>query len=163
MVSASHPVGYLYWFMEEPCEDHLAAVKCILRYIAATQYHGRQYTMRENRHSKLIGYIDVDMAVDVDTRKSTSSVTFFHGGNLITWQSAKRKVVALSSCEEECIAEVVRLLTDMIGTESGAPELLVDNQSAISLNKNPVFHDRSKHIDVRFSSEAPVNSNKLNF
>jgi hypothetical protein len=117
--------------------------------------------MRENRHSKLIGYIDVDMAVDVDTRKSTSSVTFFHGGNLITWQSAKRKVVALSSCEE-CIAEVVRLLTDMIGTESGAPELLVDNQSAISLNKNPVFHDRSKHIDVRFSSEAPVNSNKLN-
>jgi hypothetical protein len=38
----------------------------------------------------------------------------------------------------------------MIGTESGAPELLVDNQSAIALSKNPVFHERSKHIDVRY-------------
>jgi hypothetical protein len=38
----------------------------------------------------------------------------------------------------------------MIGTESGAPELPVDNQSAIALSKNPVFHERSKHIDVRF-------------
>jgi hypothetical protein len=36
----------------------------------------------------------------------------------------------------------------MIGTESGAPKLLVDNQSAITLSKNPVFHERSKHIDV---------------
>jgi hypothetical protein len=38
----------------------------------------------------------------------------------------------------------------MIGTESGAPELLVDNQSAIALSKNPIFHERSKHIDVRY-------------
>jgi hypothetical protein len=38
----------------------------------------------------------------------------------------------------------------MIGTESGAPKLLVDNQSAIALSKNPVFHEQSKHIDVRY-------------
>jgi hypothetical protein len=38
----------------------------------------------------------------------------------------------------------------MIGTESGAPELLVDNQSAIALSKNPVFHEWSNHIDVRY-------------
>jgi hypothetical protein len=38
----------------------------------------------------------------------------------------------------------------MIGTEPGAPELLVDNQSAIALSKNPVFYERSKHIDVRY-------------
>jgi hypothetical protein len=38
----------------------------------------------------------------------------------------------------------------MIRTESGASELLVDNQSAIALSKNPVFHERSKHIDVRY-------------
>jgi hypothetical protein len=38
----------------------------------------------------------------------------------------------------------------MIGTESGAPKLLVDNQSAIALSKNPVFHERSKHINMRY-------------
>ena len=38
----------------------------------------------------------------------------------------------------------------MVGSESGASELWVDNQSAIALSKNPVFHDRSKHIDVRY-------------
>jgi hypothetical protein len=38
----------------------------------------------------------------------------------------------------------------MAGVEPGAPELKVDNQSAIALSKNPVHHDRSKHIDTKF-------------
>jgi hypothetical protein len=38
----------------------------------------------------------------------------------------------------------------MLGTETGAPKLKVDNRSAIAVSKNPVFHDRSKHIDVRY-------------
>jgi hypothetical protein len=38
----------------------------------------------------------------------------------------------------------------MLGTEAAAPELKVDNQSVIPLSKNSVFHDRSKHIDVRY-------------
>jgi hypothetical protein len=67
--------------------------------------------------------------------------------------------VALSSCEAEYVAAasaacqgvwLARLLTDLIGEESGVPELRIDNQSAIALCKNPVFHDRSKHIDVRY-------------
>jgi hypothetical protein len=45
---------------------------------------------------------------------------------------------------------LARLLTDMLGTEAAAPELKVDNQSAIPLSKNSVFHDRSKHINVRY-------------
>jgi hypothetical protein len=43
---------------------------------------------------------------------------------------------------------LARLLTDMLGTETGALKLKVDNQSAIALSKNPIFHDRSKHIDM---------------
>jgi hypothetical protein len=38
----------------------------------------------------------------------------------------------------------------MLGVESGTPPLLVDNQLVIALSKNPVFHDRSKHINIRF-------------
>jgi hypothetical protein len=60
-------------------------------------------------------------------------------------------VVALSSCEAEYQGIwLTRLLIDMLRVESGMPELFMDNQSAIALCKNLVFHDRSKHIDVRF-------------
>jgi hypothetical protein len=53
---------------------------------------------------KLNGYSDADLAGDLDERKSTSGVMFFLGNNPVTWQSAKQKVVALSSCEAEYIA-----------------------------------------------------------
>jgi hypothetical protein len=153
------PVGYLSRFLEAPREDHLIAVKRVLRYLAGTQSHGLHYTKRHAGLPKLVGYSDVDMGGDIDDRKSTSGIFFFLGGNPITWQAAKQRVVALSSCEAEYVAAAIavcqavwlaRLLTDMIGIESGAPELLVDNQSAIALSKNPVLHERSKHIGVRY-------------
>lgn len=155
----AYAVGYLSRFMEKPHEDHLNAVKRVLRYVAGTRDYGLHYARREDERARLVGYSDADMAGDVDTRKSTSGVIFFLGGNPITWQSTKQKVVALSSCEAEYIAAataacqgvwLARLVSDMLGTESGVPELKVDNQSAIALSKNPVFHDRSKHIDTRF-------------
>jgi hypothetical protein len=127
--------------------------------VAGTRSHGLHYTKHEEGPPKLIGYSDADMGGDIDDRKSTSGIVFFLAGNPVTWQTAKQRVVALSSCEAEYIAAataacqgvwLARLLTDMIGTESGALELLVDNQSAIALSKNPVFHERSKHIDVRY-------------
>jgi hypothetical protein len=67
-------------------------------------------------------------------------------------------VVALSSCEVEYIAAstaltqvlwLVRLLGDLLGRDAGAVELRVDIKSALALAKNPVFHERSKHIQVR--------------
>jgi hypothetical protein len=92
------PVGYLSRFMEEPRADHLAGVKCVLRYVAGTQGHGLHYAKHGGGESKLIGYSDADMAGDVDTHKSTSGIIFFLGSNPITWQSCKPRVVALSSC-----------------------------------------------------------------
>ena len=43
-----------------------------------------------------------------------------------------------------------RLLGELIGVEAYPPALMVDNQPTIALAKNPVLHDRSKHIDVKF-------------
>jgi hypothetical protein len=152
-------IGYLSRFMEEPRDDHLAVVKQVLRYLASTQEHGLFYTRHGDGQAKLAGYSDADLAGCVDTRRSTSGIIFFLGGNPISWQSNKQKVVALSSCEAEYMATaaaacqgiwLARLLTDMVGSESGAPGLWVDNQLAIALSKNPVFYDRSKHIDVRY-------------
>jgi len=67
--------------------------------------------------------------------------------------------VALSSCEAEYIAAataacqgvwLARLLAELKGEKEGTIALKIDNESAIALSQNPVFHDRSKHIDVRF-------------
>ncbi|WVZ93229.1 hypothetical protein U9M48_039227 [Paspalum notatum var. saurae] len=155
----AYSVGYLSRFMEEPHQDHDAAVKHVLRYVAGTCGFGLHYKREGEGQAQLVGFSDADMAGDLDGRKSTSGVLFFLGGNPITWQSSKQKVVALSSCEAEYIAAattscqalwLARLVTDMVGTKSGAPELKVDNEAAIALSKNPVFHDRSKHIDTKF-------------
>jgi len=146
-------------FMEEPTTEHLAAVKRILRYVAGTLDYGCRYTRKKMKEAVLSGYSDSDLAGDLDTRKSSTGVIFFLGDNVITWQSQKQKVVALSSCEAEYIAGttaacqgvwLARLLGEVKGKQEGASTIYIDNQWAIALSKNPVFHDRSKHIDVRF-------------
>jgi hypothetical protein len=68
-------------------------------------------------------------------------------------------VVALSSCEAEYIADsttctlalwLARLLGDLLGRDTTAVQLMVDSKSALALAKNPVFHERSKHIRLRY-------------
>ncbi|XP_062182043.1 uncharacterized mitochondrial protein AtMg00810-like [Phragmites australis] len=154
----AYSVGYVSRFMEKPTTEHLVAVKRVLRYISGTLDFGYHYT-RKKKDAQLIGYSDSDLAGDIDTRKSTTGVVFFLGNNVITWQSQKQKVVALSSCEAEYIAGttaacqgvwLARLLAELKGEKAGAFQLNIDNESAIQLSKNPVFHDRSKHIDTRF-------------
>ena len=54
--------------------------------------------------ARFVGYCDSDLAGDVDTSKSTTGTMFFLGDCLLSWQSLKQKVVALSSCEAEYIA-----------------------------------------------------------
>jgi hypothetical protein len=69
------------------------------------------------------------------------------------------QVVVMSSCEAEYIAAstastqalwLARLLGDLLGRDTAAVELRVDRQSALALAKNSVFHERSKHIQVRY-------------
>jgi histone deacetylase 1/2 len=87
-------VGYVSRFMENPTTEHLLAVKRILRYVADTLNFGCYY--KRKKDAELIGFSDSDLAGDIDTRKSTTGVFFFLGGNTITWQSEKQKIVALS-------------------------------------------------------------------
>jgi hypothetical protein len=107
----------------------------------------------------LTGFSDSDHAGDTDDRKSTTSIVFFLNSGIITWASQKQKVVALSSYEAEYIAATMaacqgvwlsRLLGELIEKPTATVKLHVDNQSAIELAKNPVHHERSKHIDTRF-------------
>uniref|UniRef100_A0ACD5W6V2 Uncharacterized protein n=1 Tax=Avena sativa TaxID=4498 RepID=A0ACD5W6V2_AVESA len=154
----AHAVGIVSRFMEKPSTSHWAAVKQILRYIQGTLSYGCHY---RTGHGKpvLTGYSDSDHAGDTGDRKSTSGQAFFLGDNIVTWTSQKQKIVAISSCEAEYVAAAAatcqgvwlsRLLGEMQGQRAEKFRLLVDNMSAIALAKNPVHHDRSKHIDVKF-------------
>jgi hypothetical protein len=155
----AYSVGYVSRFMEDPHEDHFAAAKQILRFVASSSDVGVFYPRRSGDKEELRGYNDSDLAGDLDSRKSTIGVLFFFGRSPVSWQSTKQRVVALSSCEAEYIAAataacqgvwLARLLSELKDAEIQVPVLRVDNKSTISLVKNPVHHDRSKHIDVRY-------------
>jgi histone deacetylase 1/2 len=142
----AYPVGYISRFMENPTTEHLVAVKRILRYVAGTLHFGCYYQRKKG--ALLEGYSDSDLAGDVDTRKSTSGILFFLGSSIITWQSQKQKVVALSSCEAEYIAVttaacqgvwLARLLAEFRGEKVRAYSLKMDSQSAIQLSKTLCF------------------------
>ena len=92
-------------------------------------------------------------------RKSTSGCCFTLGSASISWMSRKQKLVALSIVEVEYIAasmaccEAVwlrKLFSELFGHVLDTTVILCDNQSGIWLSKNPVFQDRSKHIDIRY-------------
>ena len=152
-----YAVGYVSKFMESPTEVHLQAAKRILRYLKGTLNMCLSY--EASQEFKLLGYSDSDWARDVDDRKSTTGFVFFMGETAFTWSSKKQAIVTLSSCEAEyvaatsCVCHAIwlrNLLKTFRMEQENPTEIYVDNKSAIALAKNPVFHDRSKHIDTRY-------------
>jgi hypothetical protein len=123
-------------------------VKRIICYVVGSLDHDLYYP-RCPGEAHLIGYSDGDHAGDIDTSKSTRGILFFFGKCLVSWQSIKQQVVALSSCEAEYIAAstaltqalwLVRLLSDLLIKDTRAVELRVDSKSALALAKNLIFH-----------------------
>jgi hypothetical protein len=144
--------------MERPTVEHLQAVKSILHYVPRTLDYGLHYK-RAPGMAHFISYCDNDLAGNIDTSRSTSGTMFFLGDCLVSWQLIKQKVVVLSSCEAEYITTstvatqalwLSRLLGELLGRKVDVVELKVDNKSALALAKNPVFHDRSKHIWIKY-------------
>jgi len=102
------------------------------------------------------GYSDADWAGSFD-RKSTTGFCTFVGGNLVTWKSKKQNVVARSSAEAEyramastaCELTWIKHLLKEIGIACDQPmKMYCDNNSARHIASNPVFHERTKHIEV---------------
>ncbi|KAK8951630.1 hypothetical protein KSP39_PZI004097 [Platanthera zijinensis] len=155
----AYAVGIASRFMEKPNTQHFAVVKQILRYLKGTIGFGLSYERNLRGGTKLVGYCDSDHGGSIDDRKSTTGVAYFLGPNIISWMSQKQRVVALSSCEAEYISAsiaaqqgvwLLNLLDDIRKRIRCKATLFVDNKSAIALTKNPVYHDRSKHIDTRY-------------
>uniref|UniRef100_A0A2N9GHZ2 Integrase catalytic domain-containing protein n=1 Tax=Fagus sylvatica TaxID=28930 RepID=A0A2N9GHZ2_FAGSY len=135
---------------------HLAAAKRILRYIRGTVHHGIEFTPGP---LTLSAYTDADWAGDPDDRRSTSGFLIYLGSNAITWSAKKQPTVSRSSTESEyralafASAELcwVRTLLKDLGIYIRDPPILwCDNVSALAIASNPVFHARTKHIEVDF-------------
>jgi hypothetical protein len=149
-------VGLISRYMETPDQSHLNAAKRILRYIKGTINEGMFYTSSTNFN--LVGYSDSDWGRDLDERKSTTGFVFFMGDTSFTWSSKKQSIVTLSSCEAEYVAAnsavchliwLRNMLKHLGFPQENPTEIYIDNRSAIALAKNPVYHERSKHIDTR--------------
>lgn len=121
-----------------------------------------------------IGYCDSDYASCIVNRRSTSGYSFHLAGGAVSWRSKQQTSTAVSSVEAEYIAMcsatkqalwLSRLLSDL----SGRPELFVikikvDNQGAISIAKNTIDNDRTKHIDVQYHfTREKFEQNKVDF
>lgn len=151
----AHAVGVVSRFMNNPGKEHWEAIKWIFRYLKGTTDVGLCYGESE---INLQGYVDSDLAGDVDNRKSTTGYVYTFGGMTVSWVSQVQKTVALSTAEAE-YAAVTEASKDMIWLQSFLEDfgkkqennvLYSDSQSAIHLAKNAAFHSRTKHIQLRY-------------
>jgi len=149
-------VNTLSQFMVEPHHIHWIAAKNLLKYLWGTITYGLRYIVRNLR---LHGYSDADWAGSVVDPKSTSGGCFSLDFASISRMSRKQKSVALSTAEVEyivasmasCEADWLRkLFSEIFGHVLDTTVIYCNNQSGIRLSKNLVFHDCSKHIDIRY-------------
>ncbi|KAL5754374.1 hypothetical protein ACOSP7_022594 [Xanthoceras sorbifolium] len=148
-------VGVVSRYMNNPGKIHWEAVKWILRYLRGTT---NKTLCFKGGDTTLTGYVDADLAGNVDIRKSTTGYVYTLGGTAVSWVSQLQKIVALSTTEAEYVV-VTEASKEMVWLQSFLEELgkkqednvlYCDSQSAIHLAKNPFFHSRTKHIQLRY-------------
>jgi hypothetical protein len=155
-------VNRLATYTAKPSLQHVTAVKRILRYLAGTRNLGITYTKTSNNPSEnsniFYGFADAAYA-NHDDHKSTSGYVFLAAGGAITWKSKKQTTIALSSTQAEYVALSeagreacwLRNLYEEMGYRQERPTLIKgDNDGSIAMAKNPQFHNRSKHIAIRW-------------
>lgn len=149
------PVSFLGRFLDKPTVAVWKAAKRVLQYVKSTI--DLSLTFKKSEDECLIAYSDADWGSDKFDRKSMTGLAVYHCNNLVSWCSKKQQVVSLSTAEAEyiaaahCAAEVLYLqgLAADFNNYKIDTQLLVDNQSAISMIKNYENSRRSKHIDIK--------------
>ena len=150
----THAVNYLSQFNNCYQEQHWRAAKRVLRYLKCTRNCELVYF---KTGKGIITYVDADWTGDTADSRSYSGQVTILANAAVGWESKKQKTIALSTAEAEYMALskackeaifVKELLQALIGNNDPI-QIYCDNQSAIKLSSNPVFHNRTKHIDIR--------------
>ncbi|XP_037496769.1 uncharacterized mitochondrial protein AtMg00810-like [Jatropha curcas] len=134
-------VSVVSQFMQNPRTSHLDAAKRILCYVKGSLSHGLWYKRCEK--FLLVGFTDADWAANASDRHSTSGYCFNTGSAVISWSSKKQDVVALSSTESEYVAAT------MAAQECIWLKSIWLKRLDLRTSSNPIFHARTKHIEVR--------------
>ncbi|XP_028086237.1 uncharacterized protein LOC114287156 [Camellia sinensis] len=159
-LTVTHPdityvVGVVTQFMHAPRQPYFVAMCRILQYLKRAPGRGLFY--RPSSSLSVTGFSDADWAGNQTDRRSTSGYCTFVGGNLVTWHSKKQTIVVRSSAVAEYramahtaseILWVQSLLQDFGFSVPTPMTMSCDNQAAIFIANNPVFHERTKHIEV---------------
>jgi hypothetical protein len=147
-------------FMANPSLEHWKWLSRLWLYISYTRDLGLNY--QSELADKLIGYCDSDWGGDIGTRRSTTGYLYLYRGAAIAWNSRLQRTVALSSCEAEYMAlkeaikeqlfvkAIIYEIPWLNETVLNHSRLLTDSNSAIELAKNPLYHHRTKHIDIQY-------------
>ena len=110
----------------------------------------------------LTTYSDSDWGGCRDTRISRSGHIVFMGNGPVAWYSKKQTNTAVSSCEAEYMSMAVaiqninycRRITNCAGIPNvmfrRSVGLWTDNKAAISVAAEPVLHQRTKHIGIKY-------------
>ncbi|KAG7551494.1 Reverse transcriptase RNA-dependent DNA polymerase [Arabidopsis thaliana x Arabidopsis arenosa] len=147
-------VGKLAQYTGAPRVSHHRAVLKLLAYIKGTVGQGLFYSSNPNMDLK--AFADADLSACPDSRRSVSAYCIFLGDSLISWKSRKQDVVSRSSAESEyramalavCDILWVRSLMEDLHLPPSSPTVLYcDNEAAIHIANNPVFHERTKHVE----------------
>ncbi|CAL8999019.1 unnamed protein product [Prunus brigantina] len=170
----AYAVNTVSQFMNAPRAPHLVAAKRILRYVKGTPDHGLVFRP-QSRTARLCAYSDADWAGCPDTRRSTSGYLIYLGSNLVSWCSKKQPTIARSSAESEyrslshSCAETTwlsYLLHELGVSIQFHVHLYCDNLSATYMAANPVFHARSRHIELDYHfvrEKVAVGSHRVYF
>ena len=151
----SYAIHQVSQYLSAPRSIHYTAVLRILRYLKGTLFHGLFYSAQSPLI--LLAFSDADWAGDPIDRRSTIGYCFLLGSSLISWRSKKQTHLARSSTEAEyralanTISELLWLrwlLKSLSVSTSSTTPLYCDNQSAIHITHNDVFHERTKHIEI---------------
>jgi histone deacetylase 1/2 len=153
----SFSVNKVCQYLHAPTTAHWTAAKRILRYVKDTSQLG--LTFRWSTSTLLSAFSDADWAGSLEDRRSTGGFAIFLGPNLVSWSARKQATVSRSSTEAEYKA-LANATTELIWVEAVLRELGVqlrqrpvlwcDYLGATFLSANPVFHARTKHIEIDY-------------
>nr|GEX10548.1 putative reverse transcriptase, RNA-dependent DNA polymerase [Tanacetum cinerariifolium] len=142
-------------FQVKPKVLHLHAIKRIFRYLKGQPKLGLWYP--KDSPFNLEAYTNSDYAGASLDRKSTTGGCQFLGSRLILWQCKKQTVVASSTTKAEyvaasnCYGQVLWIQNQMLdyGYNFINTKIFIDNENTICIVKNPIFHSKTKHIEIR--------------
>ncbi|GAU31202.1 hypothetical protein TSUD_210590 [Trifolium subterraneum] len=151
----SFAIQQLSQFLSKPTMVHYNAACRVVRYLKHNP--GRGLFFPRHFDLQLLGFTDADWARCIDTRRSTTGYCFFLGSSLVSWKAKKQLTVSRSSSEAEYRAlstatcELIWLtflMKDLNIHCSKPPVIYCDSQSAMHIASNPVFHERTKHLEI---------------